>query len=89
MAANRARFQTAGLPVLAAQSVAHWDDLLQHGHFAYHPDPSHFRVDQLTTEQYAALVGLVESYFVVGYEYFTPVALKIEDQVRLNGRFEG
>lgn len=89
VAANLERFQTAGLPLLATQSVAHWDDLLLHGHFDYHEDPSHFRVDQLTTDQYDALVGLVESYFVVGYEYFTPLALKIEDQARLSSRFEG
>lgn len=89
VAANLERFQTAGLPLLATQSVAHWDDLLLHGYFDYHEDPSHFRVDQLTTDQYDALVGLVESYFVVGYEYFTPLALKIEDQARLSSRFEG
>jgi hypothetical protein len=41
----------------------------------------------LTGDQYALFVDLVESYFVAGYEYFTPMALKIEDQGHLESRF--
>jgi hypothetical protein len=87
VAANRKRLQAAGLPLLATQSVAHWDDLLMHGHFDHHEDPSHFLIGSLTDDQYNVLVGLVESYFLAGYEYFRPIALKIEDQSRLSSRF--
>ena len=88
VAANLERFQAAGLPLLATQSVEHWDDLLRHGCFDHHEDPSHFRIGQLTADQYGVLVDLVESYFVGGYEYFTPLALRSEDQARLGSRFE-
>ena len=87
VAANLKRFEAAGLPLLAAQTVAHWDDLLMHGYFDHHDDPAGFRIETLTQEQYAGFVGLVESYFLAGYEYFTPIALKVEDQGRLASRF--
>jgi hypothetical protein len=32
-------------------------------------------------------VDLVESYFLAGYEYFTPTPLRLEDQSRLTSRF--
>ena len=87
MAANVGRFEQAGLPLSATQAIGHWDDLLAHGHAAHHEDPTRFRVENLTAEQYARLVDLVESYFAAGYEYFTPGALKAEDQARLTARF--
>ncbi len=87
VAANLERLQAAGLPELATVSVEHWDDLLMHGHLEYHHDPAHFEVGALTEDQYAVFVDLVESYFVGGYEYFTPGALKTEDQARLDSRF--
>jgi hypothetical protein len=87
--ANAARFEQAGLPALAASSVAHWDDLLAHGRFEHHEDPTRFTRASLTDDQYAVFVGLVESYFLAGYEYFTPRALKIGDQQRLAARFGG
>ena len=87
VAANLEKLQATGLPRLATQSLAHWDDLLMHGHFKYHADPSHFAVGSLTEDQYAVLVDLVESYFLAGYEYFTPTALRLEDQGRLTSRF--
>ena len=89
VAANLGRLQAAGLPALAGRSVAHWDDLLMHGRLENHEDPSHFEIGGLTDDQYAVFVDLVESYFLAGYEYFTPVALKIEDQDRLCRRFNG
>jgi hypothetical protein len=87
VAANLERLQAAGLPPLATQTVAHWDDLLMHGHFKNHPDPSHFAIGSLTDDQYTVLVDLVASYFLAGYEYFPPTALKVEDQGRLTSRF--
>ena len=87
VAANLARVQAAGLPLLATQSVEHWDDLLLHGRFDHHADPSRFEIGRLTDNQYTVFVDLVESYFLAGYEYFTPAALTIEDQGRLGSRF--
>ena len=46
-----------------------------------------FEIGALTEEQYAVLVDLVESYFLAGYEYFTPLALKAEYRSRLASRF--
>lgn len=85
--ANRERLQAAGLPRLATQSPSHWDDLLMHGRFEHHADPSSFAIGRLTDQQYRVLVDLVESYFLAGYEYFTPNALKVEDRSRLASRF--
>ncbi|KPJ96211.1 MAG: hypothetical protein AMS18_01350 [Gemmatimonas sp. SG8_17] len=87
VAANQEQIQAAGLPRLATQSVEHWDDLLRHGHFKYHPDPADFTSGSLTDDQYAVLVDLVESYFLAGYEFFAPGGLKPEDQSRLVSRF--
>ncbi|HET9234873.1 MAG TPA: hypothetical protein VFP10_12100 [Candidatus Eisenbacteria bacterium] len=88
VAANQAQLQAAGLPRLATQSVEHWDDLLRHGQFRYHQDPSHFAIDSLTDAQYSMFFDLVESYFLAGYEYFMPGALRPEDQSRLTSRFD-
>ncbi|MDH4043003.1 MAG: hypothetical protein OEY20_01600 [Gemmatimonadota bacterium] len=88
VAANDTRLQAAGLPTLAAASVEHWDDLLRHGRFTDHPDSTQFEITQLTDDQYAVFTDLVESYFLAGYEYFTPGALKREDQERLGTRFD-
>jgi hypothetical protein len=87
VAANGERLRAAGLPMLASQSVGHWDDLLLHGRFHHHDDPSHFEIGTLPDSQYTAFVDLVESYFVAGYEYFTPTGLRPEDQRRLSTRF--
>src|SRR5262245_28851447 len=87
VAANLKRIDAAGLPRLATHSVSHWDDLLLHGHFKHHADPSSFAIGSLREDQYTAFVHLVESYFLAGYEYFTPTALKLEDRRRLASRF--
>jgi hypothetical protein len=58
-----------------------------HGYLDHHDDPSGFTVKKLSEEQYCALVQLVESYFTIGYEYFTPIALRNEDQQNLYNRF--
>ena len=87
VAANSTRFQAAGLPGLASESIAHWDDLLMHGRFEHHVDPAGFQISMLREDQYALLVDLTESYFAAGYEYFTPMGLKAEDRDRLHSRF--
>lgn len=85
--ANHDRFAAAGLPRLASANIARWDDLLTHGSLRGHEDPERFTTASLSPEQYAVFADLVESYFVAGYEYFTPAALKIPDQRRLDARF--
>ena len=58
-----------------------------HGRFALHEDPAGFQISTLREEQYAVLVDLTESYFAAGYEYYTPMGLKLVDQERLHSRF--
>ncbi len=79
--------EAVGLPLLVTESISHWDDFLMHGYLDHHIDASGFTMDQLSDDQYAALLQLVESYFVSGYEYFTPVVLRLEDQQRFELRF--
>lgn len=87
--ANAEQILAAGLPRLATVSIAHWDDLLMHGRFDHHHDPGGFSLTALTESQYSAYVALVDSYFAYGYEYFTPRALREEDQRRLAARHAG
>jgi hypothetical protein len=89
------RFVSANGPVIAASgipntllaSIDHFDDFLMHGRLEHHPDDSGFTIDSLSADQYASLVLFVESYFAAGYEWFTPAALRPEDQQRLGARF--
>jgi hypothetical protein len=85
---NQATIDAAGLPMLVTSTIDHWIDFLMHGCLDHHPDPIRFDVDHLSTEQYQALLQLVESYFDSGYEYFSPNALKAADQAILASRFE-
>lgn len=87
VARNREVIEAAGLPEVVTQSINHWDDILMHGHLDHHLDPTGFSVDQLSEQQYTALLQLVESYFVSGYEYFTPIVLRVEDRERLEMRY--
>ena len=75
----------AALPPVALGTVHHWDSILIHGFIA--GDRNAYVVDQLTPDQYKALVGLAVSYFDAGYEYFTPTGLRPEDQNALGSRF--
>ena len=87
LAHNTDLIYKAGLPELVTKSVDHWDDFLMHGYLDHHEDPYGFRIDQLSAQQYGALLQLIESYFVSGYEYFEPVALRSEDKKGLNEQF--
>src|SRR6266498_178096 len=84
---NGSVVEAAGLPLVVMKAINHWDDFLTHGYLDHHLDQTGFKVDQLSDEQYAALLQLVESYFLNGYEYFTPGALRSEDQRWLESRF--
>src|SRR5262245_51504606 len=84
---NRALFDNAGLPLLAARSAAHLADLLTHGIFDHHADPTHFSTDSLSDAQYRSLLSLATRYFEAGYGWFTPMALSTRDQKRLERRF--
>ena len=87
VARNRRVIESAGLPHVATESIDNWDDFLMHGYLDHHHDPTGFTVDQLSDEQYGALQQLVESYFVSGYEYFTPMALRDDDLQVFDMRF--
>jgi hypothetical protein len=87
VAHNQTVIEAAGLPQMVTESIDHFDDFLMHGYFDHHDDPTACTVDQLSDEQYSALLQLVESYFVTGYEYFTPMALRSEDLQMFEMRF--
>ncbi len=89
VARNKNLIYAAGLPEPVTKSIDHWDDFLMHGYLDHHEDPHGFSVDQLSEQQYGAVLQLVESYFVSGYEYFEPVALRSEDSRALNDQFRG
>ena len=80
-------FAAAGLPLLARETAEHLGDLLMHGVFDHHADPSSFTTDSLSENQYRALVTLATNYFSAGFEWSTPMALRLRDQKRLTKRF--
>ena len=82
---NASVIAAAGLPPLATSGVAEWDDFLMHGYLA--GDPGGFAVDHLSPTQYASLVELAANYFSSGYEFYTPIALRFEDQAALRTRY--
>ena len=82
---NAAVVAATGLPPLATASITEWDDFLMHGYVS--GDRGAFDVDQLSQTQYASLVQLTENYFAAGYEFYTPMALRVEDQLALYARF--
>jgi hypothetical protein len=49
------------------------------------PVAFYFMAPQLA--QYAALVELAANYFAAGYEFYTPIALRLDDQAALRTRF--
>jgi hypothetical protein len=88
VAHNQAIIEAAGLSLIVMESVDHWDDFLSHGILDHHDDPTSFSVDRINEPQYKALVQLVESYFGSGYDYFTPIALRYKDQLRMYDKFD-
>ena len=85
--ANAAVIAAAGLPPTATASVTDWDDFLTHGYLV--GGPGAFSVDQLSPAQYASLAELAGNYFAAGYEFYTPMALRAEDQAALRARAGG
>ena len=83
---NAQTIADAGLPPAVMADIANWDDVLVQGSLTR--DPAGFMIDRLTPDQYASLVGLAESYFAAGYEFFAPSALRTEDQEHLRARFD-
>jgi hypothetical protein len=84
---NQPIITASGIPAAVVSSIDHFDEFLCHGYLDRHVDPSEFRVDSLNPDQYNALVTLTESYFAAGYEWFTPLALRLTDQDALRMRF--
>ena len=87
VSANAPIIAASGIPTTYLASIDHFDDFLMHGCLAHHADDTDFQIEHMSTDQYANLVLLVESYFVESYEWFTPVALRPEEQHRLAARF--
>ena len=85
VSANARLLGATGLPPAATASIENWDDLLMHGFLA--SDPGAVLIDQLTPLQYEALRELVGNYFHAGYEFYTPLVLKPDDQAALRARF--
>ena len=83
--ANAHVLATTGLPPAATASIENWDDFLMHGFLT--ADPGAFSIGQLTPLQYESLKEFVSNYFHAGYEFYTPMALKPEDQAALRARF--
>ena len=85
VSANARVLGATGLPPAATISIENWDDFLIHGFLS--SDPGAFSVEQLTPLQYESLKELVGNYFHAGYEFYTPSALKPDDQAALRARF--
>ena len=89
VARNKALIYAAGLPELVTRSIDRWDDFLMRRYLDDQEGAQGFSVDQLSEQQYGALLQVVESYFEWGYEYFEPEGLRREDRRALNDRFGG
>lgn len=87
VARNARVIRVAGLPEAVTGSIGCWDDFLLCGYADLGQGVGRYSVDQLSETQYVALTKLVDSYFAAGYEYFTPRALRSEDQQGLNARY--
>ena len=85
--ANRSLIASSGIPSAVVTSVAAFDAFLRYGHAEHLGGADTFRVSDLSDSEYAALLLLVEAYFVTGYEWFTPAVLLSIDQQRLRSRF--
>ena len=83
---NSTVIAAAGLPPRATATVGEWDDILMHGYLP--GDPGAFNIDRLSPVQYASLLEFVSNYFAAGYEFFTPTALRGDDQAVLRARFD-
>ena len=82
---NASVIAAAGLPPAATATVGEWDDILMHGYLS--GDPGGFNIDRLSPVQYASLLEFASSYFAAGYEFYTPSALRVDDQAALRAQF--
>ena len=76
VSANARLLRATGLPPAVTTSIQNWDDFLMHG-----------SVEPLTPSQSESLKELVGNYFHAGYELYTPLALRPDDQAGLRARF--
>ena len=83
--ANARVLAATGLPPAATASIDNWDHFLARGSLT--SDSGDFSVEQLTPLQYESLKELVGNYFHAGYDFYTPSALKPDDQAALRARF--
>lgn len=82
---NEPALSGAALPPVVTAAIDNWDSFLRHGLVPGHPTA--FTIDHMTPAQYELLITLVFSYFDAGYEFFTPTALRPEDQDTLRARY--
>ena len=87
VSANAPIIAASGIPTACLASIDHLDDFLMLGCLANHPDDTGVQIEHMTTDQYAKLFLLLESYFAAGYQWFIPVALRPAEQHRLASRF--
>ena len=85
VSANARLLGATGLPPAATASIENWDDFLMHGFLA--SDTGACSIERLTPAQYESLTEFVGNYFHAGYEFYTPLALKPNDQAALRARF--
>jgi hypothetical protein len=83
---NASLMAAARVPTSSMSSVTAWDDFLMHGYVG--DSGGVYDSSRLGPEEYAALTELTENYFAAGYEFFTPMALRFEDQEALRRRFD-
>jgi len=65
---RREQLLATGVPMVAWSSFEHWHYFLDHGELPYEIDPSRFSIDQMTTQQTAALRDLLEEEGAGGSE---------------------
>ena len=85
---NLVLISKTGLPEIILYTEQHWTDFLMHGYLDHHDDPTQFKVDEMSKKEYESLKELVRRYFEAGHSYFTPMALSIEHQQEMRGRFD-
>jgi len=81
------QIEQIGLPQTVMDKLSHWDDFLLSGEVVQSDTTAEWKLAELSTEQYAALFQLIDSYFALGYEYFSPQVLKQPEQEVLDARY--
>ena len=65
--ANIELIRRIGLPVSTVDTWDRFADLLMHDYIDHHDDPFGFTIDELTPEQRALFIVLIDKYFAAGF----------------------